>query len=488
LPKKKCVESTDLEPGQAPAVVVFVVSAAALLTESDCALLDAATAETDAVIGAVSKVDVHQNWKEVLAGNREVLIAHAPRYTDVQWVGVAAAPEEGEPRIDDLATAVTEYLGNAELARRNRLRAWKSRLEAIADRYDRDAHGAGRRVRVEALREERSEILRQRRLSKSERTIALRSQTQQARTQLSYFARNRCASVRTELQEDAAGLSRGGLAEFPPQAEARLKEVVSEVDDGTTTHLDEVAKTLGLTIEPPAPTPLPTVDLPAPQLKSRKLESRLMMLLGAGFGLGVALTLSRLLADLTPGLTIAGAVACAAIGLALTVWVVGMRGLLRDRALLDRWAGESATVVQSAVEQLVATRVLAAESALTAALTEQDDGEGTRVADQVRAAPFVSPVGAGARSPDQVSVIDTELREHSVVGARAAALRGQEMPTLQAALEAVRADLGEPEPPKAEKESESDDTNIESEASAAEDEDDEEVEESSATSTADKAF
>jgi hypothetical protein len=469
LPKKKCVESTDLEPGQAPAVVVFVVSAAALLTESDCALLDAATAETDAVIGAVSKVDVHQNWKEVLAGNREVLIAHAPRYTDVQWVGVAAAPEEGEPRIDDLATAVTEHLGNAELARRNRLRAWKSRLEAIADRYDRDADGAGRRVRVEALREERSEILRQRRLSKSERTIALRSQTQQARTQLSYFARNRCASVRTELQEDAAGLSRGGLAEFPPQAEARLKEVVSEVDDGTTMHLVEVAKTLGLTIEPPAPTPLPTVDLPAPQLKSRKLESRLMMLLGAGFGLGVALTLSRLLADLTPGLTIAGAVACAAIGLGLTVWVVGMRGLLRDRALLDRWAGESATVVQSAVEQLVATRVLAAESALTAALTEQDEGEGTRVA-------------------DQVSVIDTELREHSVVGARAAALRGQEMPTLQAALEAVRADLGEPEPPKAEKVTESDDTNIESEASAVDDDDDEEVEESSATSTADKAF
>jgi hypothetical protein len=44
-------------------------------------------------------------------------------------------------------------------------------------------------------------------------------------------------------------------------------------------------------------------------------------------------------------------------------------------------------------------------------------------------------------------VIDTELREHAVVGARAAALRGREMPTLQAALEVVRAELGEPAPP-----------------------------------------
>ena len=109
----------------------------------------------------------------------------------------------------------------------------------------------------------------------------------------------------------------------------------------------------------------------------------------------------------------AGAIACAAIGLALTVWVVGIRGLLRDRALLDRWAGESTALVQSAAEQLVATRVLAAESSLTAALSEQDEAEGARVA-------------------EQVSVIDTELREHSVVGARAAALRGQEMPTREA--------------------------------------------------------
>ena len=245
LPKKKFVESADLHPGEAPTAVLFVVSAAALLTESDCALLDAVTAETDTVIGAVSKIDVHQNWEEILAGDREVLAAHAPRYADVPWVGVAAAPEEGKPRIDDLASTVSDQLANAELARRNRLRAWKSRLQSMADRYDRDADGAGRRARVETLREQRSEILRQRRLTKSERTIALRSQTQQARTQLSYFARSQCASVRSELQEDAASLRRGQLAEFEGEAKARLKDVIKDVDDGTTTHLAEMAETLG---------------------------------------------------------------------------------------------------------------------------------------------------------------------------------------------------------------------------------------------------
>ncbi|WP_422227522.1 hypothetical protein [Mycobacterium sp.] len=431
LRKHTFIESTELAAGEAPTAVVFVVSAAAALTESDCTLLDAATADTDVVIGVVSKIDVHRTWRDVLAADRDVLAAHAPRYRDVPWVGVAALPDSGKPRVDDLVAAVRGQLGDAGLSRRNRLRAWESRLQSVADRYDRDADGAGRRARVEALREQRSAILRQRRLSKSERTIALRSQTQQARVQLSYFARNRCASVRAELQEDAGSLTRRQLPEFEADARGRIDEVVVEVDEGTTTHLADVAQSLSLTVDPPASTALPKIEIPAPQLKSRRLETRLMMLVGAGFGLGVALTLSRLLADLTPGLTLAGAVACAAIGVALTVWVVGTRGLLRDRALLDRWAGEATAQLRSALEQLVATRVLGAESSLTAALAEQDEVESARVT-------------------EQVGVIDTELREYAVVGARAAALRGREMPTLQAALEAVRAELGETAEPQSE--------------------------------------
>jgi hypothetical protein len=426
LPEHTFIESAGLAAGEAPTAVVFVVSAAAALTESDCVLLNAATADTEAVIGVVSKIDVHRGWRDVLAADRGVLSAHAPRYRDVCWVGVAAQPERGEPRVDDLVVAVRERLADTDLVRRNRLRAWEFRLQTVADRYDRDADGAGRRARVEALREQRSAILRQRRLSKSERTIALRSQTQQARVQLSYYARNRCASVRSELQEDLGSITRRQLPEFEAYARGRIDEVVAEVNNGTSEHLDDMAQGLGLAVEPPASTPVPKIEIPAPQLKSRRLETRLMMLVGAGFGLGVALTLSRLLADLAPGLTVAGAVACAAIGLALTVWVVGTRGLLRDRALLDRWSGEATAQLRSALEQLVATRVLGAESSLTAALGEQDEVESARVT-------------------EQVGVIDTELREHAVVGARAAALRGREMPTLQAALAAVRAELGEPE-------------------------------------------
>jgi hypothetical protein len=432
LPQHKFVESTDLGPGDAPLAVVFVVSAAAQLTGSDCAQLDAAAGGTDVVVGVVSKIDVHRNWRDVVAANREILAAHAPRYRHVPWVGAAALPDLGEPIVDDLAETVAKQLADPDIPQRNRLRAWESRLQKVAGRFDRDAEGAGRRTRVDALREERSTALRDRRQSKTERAITLRGQIQQARVQLSHFARNRCSSLRTELQEDAAGLSRRNMSGFEADARGRVDGVVTEVSDGITTQLTDVAQEMSLPVTLPEVEKLPTVDIRPPPLKSRRQETRLMMLLGAGFGLGVALTLGRLVGGLAsrlgrglgPLLGIAGAVGCVAIGLALTFVVIHIRGLLRDRALLDRWVGDVTSSLQSVVEELVATRVLVAESALSTALTIRDEAENAEVA-------------------DQVSAIDGELREHAIAAARAAAVRDREMPTVKAALDAVRAELGE---------------------------------------------
>ncbi|SPM33375.1 hypothetical protein MRAB57_1179, partial [Mycobacterium rhizamassiliense] len=429
LPQHTFAEPAELSPGEAPMAVIFVVSAAAELTESDCVLLDAAVEHTDVAIGVVSKIDVHRNWRDVLSANRDTLAAHAPRYAKVPWVGVAAAPDLGEPILDDVVDAVSAQLADPQVARRNRLRAWESRLQNVAQRFERDAEGAGRQARVDALREERSEALRQRRQAKSERSVALRGQIQQAQVQLSHFARNRCSSVRSELQADAAQLSRRTMPGFEAHTRERATAVVTEVSDGVATQLDDVADAVGVAMALPPLEALPTIDVAPPPLKARRQESWLMLLLGAGFGLGVALTLSRLmagvLARLSPLLEIAAAVACVAIGLGVTFLVVNLRSLLRDRALLDRWAGDVTSSLHSTVEELVATRVLAAESVLTTELNSRDEAEGAQVS-------------------DQVSAIDAELRAHAIASARAAAVRDREMPTLQAALDAVGAELGEP--------------------------------------------
>ncbi|ORB01826.1 hypothetical protein BST30_20825 [Mycobacterium mantenii] len=430
LPQHKFVESADLGPGEVPTAVVFVVSAAANLTPSDCALLDAATEHTDAVVGVVSKIDVHLNWRDIVAANRDSLGAHAPRHGRTPWVGAAALPDLGDADVDDLVATVSAQLDDPDLPRRNRLRAWESRLQRMARRVDREAEGSGRRARVEALREERSTALQQRRQAKSERTITLRGQIQQSRVTLSHSARNRCAALRTELQEHAAGLPRRDMPGFEAHARERLDAVVVEVGDGIDTQLAEVARVVEVPMKLPPLEQLPVVDVSPPPLKSRRQETWLMILLGVGFGLGVALTLSRLMSGLAsrlnPALAVVAALACVAISVALTFMVINIRALLHDRALLDRWAGDVTSSLQSVVEELVATRVLVAESLLSRALLAQDETESAQVS-------------------ASVSVIDAELREHALAAAQAAAARDREMPAVTAALAAVRAELGEPD-------------------------------------------
>ena len=70
-------------------------SAVAPLTESDCALIDLAADTPTWSIGVVSKIDVHRNWRDVLAADRARLARTAPRYQHVPWVGVGGRARSG---------------------------------------------------------------------------------------------------------------------------------------------------------------------------------------------------------------------------------------------------------------------------------------------------------------------------------------------------------------------------------------------------------
>lgn len=420
LPDTEFVETDDLHPGEVPEAVVFVVSATAKIAESDCALLDAAAANTDVVVPVVSKIDAHRTWRDTLAADRDILADYRPRYADAPWVGVAAAPDLGDPQLDELVEVLVPRLASNSLEERNQLRAWEFRIESTIRDYRNGAVGVGRQAAAAQLRERRAELVRRGRMTRTERSAELRNRTQQARAQLTYFARNRCASLRTELAEDAAGLTRAGTAGFPDLVEERITTVVGEVDDGIDEHLADIAATADLPAdESPVRTDAPPLPAPPPR---RSLETRLMMLLGAGFGLGVALTLSRLVAGFAPGFTVAASVLCVAVGVALTLWVVSTRSLLGQRAALDRWAGEAVGALQATCEQAVATRVATAERDWTTALIEQSESLDGRISAEVRA-------------------VEAELREHAMTGARAIAARDKVVPELQQALNAVRGQI-----------------------------------------------
>jgi hypothetical protein len=421
LTDRSFVDAGELDDDDAPAAVVFVTSAVAPLTESDCVLLDSDAANTDLVIGVVSKIDVHLGWRDVLAANQAAVAARNPRYANMVWTGVAAAPEVGEPRMEDLVEALEEGLAHSHLPRRNQLRAWETRLGRALRRHEDAAAGVGREARVAALRNERSEALRQGRLALSERTNELRSRVAQAKVQLTDFAHNRCASVRAELGDDAATMTRRRLPEFETYVGRRIQDVVGEVHGDIGTNLGDLATEFGLAPPPDEPPPAPPSVSPAP-LTAGGWVARLMLLLGAVFGLGVAFAVSRLFAGLAPAYIAAGLAAGAAVGLAVAVGAIGLRRAASDRAARDRWVADIISELRAVVEQHVATRVLHAEPVLTAEQAQRDEAEAANVA-------------------DRVAVIDSELREHAVAAAQATASRDRELPALQRALDAVHAEL-----------------------------------------------
>ena len=300
----------------APDIMVVAVSGVAPLTDSDLDLIARAAAGTDRVIAAVTKIDAHRRWRDVLAADSALLARRDERYRHVQWVGVAAAPDLGEPDVDDLVRALLACL-------------------AQPDR-----------------------LPRARQPSRSANALAVRNSVQRARLTLLYFVRRRCAEIGADLRAEAAELPRGGTARLADGVRDTVARFHAEVDAAISEALYEAIGSR----QPREWAGLPPVLSPPPP-SSRRLETRLTLVLGGGFGLGVALTLGRLTTALGTGSDLIGLLVGGVAGLLLTIWVVGIRGVLHDRALMERWVGEVIVAVRNGAEEAVARRLLDAEIA-----------------------------------------------------------------------------------------------------------------------------
>jgi hypothetical protein len=225
------------------------------------------------------------------------------------------------------------------------------------------------------------------------------------------------------MLERAAAIGRRGFDDFERCVKERCRDLVSEVDVEIAEHATDAAAELGLEVPQQAPQSR-SMPVAGPPLRSRRLETQLMTVLGAGFGLGAAVVATKLFAGLATRPTIAGSVAGGVVGLVLTAWVVGARGLLHDRAVLDRWITEVTGAVRLVVEERVATRMLALETALTSARAFSQDARRAAVS-------------------QRVAEIDAEVREHVRAAERAEAGRTRAVSALRRELDGLRKALPE---------------------------------------------
>jgi hypothetical protein len=320
-----------LGPGERPAAVVFVVSAAAPMTDSDVEFLEAA-ADPAAAVAVVSKIDVHRTWPKVLQANRT-------RCPQVAWEPVAAAPQIGPPKLNRLVDAVHTVLARAGPSHAGPSRAGASHAGPSESK------------------------------SRAAQALALRSHIQQLRVRLAGQARTECAALRAELRREAARVTRGGVDRFCSGAHRRAAGAAAELDATLTAALTGLAGAAGLPTDAVSAGPPAAADSYLPRFAHPELESRLSVLLSAGFGLGVTLTVGRSLADLAPAWASAILAGCLVTGVVLTAWMVRARKLLTERTALDRWVTELTAALRTAMDDRLLTRLLAAESALFAAVT-----------------------------------------------------------------------------------------------------------------------
>lgn len=318
LPDHRVVEWLDLDRGQTPDAVVFVVTAAAPVTPSQAALLDSVSAVP--VIAAVSKIDLHRGWADIMARNRAALAAGL---VTPPWVGVAADPDIGEPRIDDLVDAVRNC-----------------RIPGAALPAGRPPPHQRLGLRVEV--------------------ITRRAELAQARLRLGGAIRAGCVELRNELQRQTGRLNRRGLRDFGEQVLLRVAAAVAEWDQASNAEFDAIMRGSGVTEAAHPAEPLPRIAARPPEAAD-PTEVRLNLLIGAVFGVGTALTVSRLLSGLVQGWASA---AGAAVGLVLTLWVVASRRLLSERAAMSRWMADLVGGARQTLEERVASQALAAEVAM----------------------------------------------------------------------------------------------------------------------------
>jgi len=183
-----------------------------------------------------------------------------------------------------------------------------------------------------------------------------RLELQRIRLELVRDARRRYGDLRADLLRRVPS-GRNAAEDFEADACERLAEIADGIRDATAVALGVPGSADRW--------PLPAVT--GPVLAQRPDELWLGLVLGAGFGLGAALGLARMATGLAGVPDAIGGVLALALGLALTVAVIGGRARLHRRAVLDRWVGTAVAAARQATEEELSYRLLEAQTGAASA-------------------------------------------------------------------------------------------------------------------------
>jgi hypothetical protein len=398
------VAGFDTALGAAVTAVLLVRDAGAPLSHSELDFLHRTASDVDTVLIALTRVDAHRGWRQVLDADRALLAEHAPRFADAPLHPVS-------PRLAAMAaTAPTE-----ELAAQLRLRSGIALLQADLQRVVthrsellaaanslRAVHSAltaatltqhvlvqslqGEPSAAAVLRARREGLAQQRRVGSRGAAMRLRTELQRARVESSHEVAKGVRDTQARFRAAADAADRATLATLPAQLDAALGQLGRQVSRALADRVvhvahvvlaemfstEEIARLAADTVHPD---PVDRVPRPV-RRRASAAEDRLVVVAGASGGVGLG-KLALAPVALVPGLNVVVLPLTLGLGAGAAWWLARTRAHQAERAHLKAWSAELLAEARAGLDQLVAEQLIDVEHQIGVAL---DDALGRRSA------------------------------------------------------------------------------------------------------------
>lgn len=388
--------------------LLFVLDAAAPITRGELDFLTRLGDRVETALFALTKIDLHRGWRQILEANRDALVRHAPRFAAAEFHPVSARLSElaaGAPGVEvaallrersgiaALQTALQHQVTGraAMLGEANVLRALATALDGLAVRLQAEHRALGSigsaQVCAAALRARRDELATARRTSTRGWQLRLRGEIQRARVESAHDVAGRVRTAQVQLRAGTDAAGPGQLEQLPYHVDAALQAIAVHVSAGLAQRVawvadlaladlftrDELAAIRARLARRP---PLLVVPWP-PDARPDTAETKLLVAMGFSGGLGVGRLAALPLAGLGAA---AGAVVLPVsivLGLGAGWWMARTRRHAMDKQHLKQWLVDVLADARSVLDQAVAEQMIDAEQQLSLAL---DDALSRRLA------------------------------------------------------------------------------------------------------------
>ncbi|HET8641717.1 MAG TPA: dynamin family protein [Pseudonocardiaceae bacterium] len=391
--------------------LLFVVDAGAPFTRGELGFLQRLAGHVETVVFALTKIDQHRGWREILQANRALLAEHAPRFAGAQFHPVSARLFESAATAPnpEVATLLRERSGIAELqialqrqvagraamlGEANLLRAVSTALAGLATRLTADERALTTAEYGEAgadtLRERRDALTAERRSSGRSWQLRLRGEIQRARVESLHEVAGEVRSAQTWFRRAIDEADRQGLAQLPYQVDASLQLISARTAAGLGRRLSRVAEAalaelftadelaaVHAEFARRSAAGRPPIVLRPPDRRPGGAEDKLLVAMGVSGGLGAGRLVALPLAGLGAAAGLIVLPASIVLGLGAGWWMARVRRHAADRQHLKQWLADVLADARSALDQVVAEQMIDAEQQLSIAL---DEALGRRVA------------------------------------------------------------------------------------------------------------